>query len=763
MNEATNTSARAQLLSGIVVPTSTTIDTSELSRGIDNYHIDVRLSDDFTFHAREIIEKVVKRVAAGNRPAGGADEMEEFRSAYRNMMTSSLHRTKSDLSPEKLNVLHFGVIKFLLKEVRRALLRLHEETESAVAQQQFAGSRSLLATQERLAWLRKHNDDFLFRANRAILQQIQREENGLRELRKQVLPGAASDHMNVLFNPMLCAESPVDRGMLADCYSLWPDGGKAFATINLRLEDTLQEAFPELEVMPLKGEAKIEATEVYDTLHGLFSSQDILGPSEDQSKTISESYGWLEQPGNVRQLFDPDVQERELKELKDSLGMKAQWDLKGELKKFTKVLAELRKKMYSELDFKEAVACYLLRGHWTAKDQLLLDIRYACAYIAGNDSKKAIARLDPSREGAGGLIKKLDDVEAQLAKTIKEEGDEYFLRILSDLFRYRLHLKYFRFAHRALNRIKVITDPQEIQLARAGGTLYELLDQEQLKAVRKTEKEIIHHVILKADVRGSTTVTRELLKQGLNPASYFSLRFFGPITERLQVYGAAKVFIEGDAVILGFYEHNDAPDHWYAMSRACGIAKEILDIVASKNAHSAKTGLPGLEVGIGVSFSKDKPLFLFDEDKPIMISSAIGDADILSSCSWLLRDSHAGHFNVDVLEMAQSDQQHAEKGQRNLQYNLNGILLSEDGFKKLMTEIPLKKLKLKISDQTETMFFGKFPDVLGKERELVIREGRVGRWQDGKAMPDRGEGVFYEVLPNSKLSRQVSDLAKKAS
>jgi hypothetical protein len=763
LSEATNTDARAQLLLGIEVPPSTTIDTSSLSRGIDNYHIDVRLSDAFTLHAREIIEKVVKRVAAGNRPTTGADEMDEFRTTYREMMTASLHRTKSDLTPEKLNVLHFGVIKFLLKEVRSALFKLHEDTESAVAQQQYAGSRSLLATQERLAWLRKHNDDFLFRANRAVLQQIQREENGLRELRKQVLPATASDHMNVLFNPMLCADSPVDVGMLTDCYSLWPNGGKGFAAINLRLEDTLQEFFPELKVVPLKAEAKIEATEVYDTLHGLFTSQDILGPSEDQSTTISESYGWLEQPGNVRQLFDPLIHERELRELKESLGMKGQWDLKGDLKKLLKVASDLRKKMYSELDFKEAVACYLLRGNWTAKDQLLLDIRYACAYIAGNDSKKAIARLDPSREGAASLLRKLDDLELQLAKSIKEEGDEYFLRMLSDLFRYRLHLKYFRFAHRALNRIKVITEAQEIQLAKAGGTLYELLDEAGLKDVKKTEKEIIHHVILKADVRGSTTVTRELLNKELNPASYFSLRFFGPINERLQVYGAAKVFIEGDAVILGFYEHNDAPEHWYAMSRACGMAKEILDIVTSKNAHAAKTGLPGLEVGIGICFSKEKPMFLFDEDKPIMISSAIGEADRLSSCSWRLREAYDGHFNVDVLEIAATDEQHGEKGQRHLQYNLNGIILSEAGFKKLMAEIPLKKLRLKISDQTESMFFGKFPDVHGKERELVIRAGRVGRWDDGKIETGGLDEVFYEVLPNSKLSRQVTELAKKTN
>ena len=762
MNEVTETSARSHLLSRVEIPRDSVLDTDMLSRGIDNYHIDVRLSDDFVLQGREIIERIAKRVAAGNRPTGGAEEMEEFRSSYREMMTASLHRTKSDLPASHLRVLQFGVTKFLLKEVRRALSKLNDETEAAVAQQQFAGSRSLLATQERLAWLRKNHDEFLFRVNRAVFQQIQREENGLRDLRRQILPEDDGDLLNVMFNPMLCAESPIDIGMLAECYALWPNGGKGFAAINLRLEDTLNESIPELDSKALKPDAKIESTEVFDTLHGLFSSQDILGPSEDQSTTLTESYSWLEHPGNVRTLFDPVVQERELKALKDSLGMKGQWDVKGELKKLKKLITELRGKMYSEVEFREAVACYLLRGNWTPKDQQLLDIRLACAYIAGNESKKAIGRLDRSKDGALVLVKRLDEIEGQVSKVIKEEGDEYFLRLLSDLFRYRLHLKYFRFAHRALNRINVISEAKEIQLARAGGKLYELVDPDELKEVQNIESEIIHHVILKADVRGSTTVTRELLKQKLNPASYFSLRFFDPITERLAVYGASKVFIEGDAVILGFYEHSDAPNHWYAMSRACGMAKEILDIVSSKNSHAAKTGLPGLEVGIGICFSDDKPLFLFDEGRPIMISSAIGDADRLSSCSWRLRDRYKGHFNVDVLEMTADDEQLGEKGQRHIQYNLNGIMLSLPGFKKLMAEIPLKKLKLKTGDTTEMMFVGRFPDVMGKERELVIREGKVGRWKNEQVQSERGDEVFYEILPNSKLASQVLELARKS-
>lgn len=754
-----DSSARTQLISKIQVPHDTVLNTGILGRGIDNYHIDVRLSEDFVLHSRELITKLVKRITSGNRPFPNSEDLEEFRNTYRDMMTTSLHRTRQDLVEEELQVLQFGILKFLLKEVRLALQASLKVIEDIVTRQQYAGSRSLLATQEQLAWFRRFRDVYLYRSNRAIMQLVQREENGLRELRKQITPNDSGELLNVIFNPMLCVESPSDIAILSDAYALWPGGGKDFPTINLSLEDTLAEAFPELVVLPLKGGVKIESTEVFDTLHGLFNVQDIMGASEDQSTNLNESYSWLEQPANVRLLFDPVVHEKELKTLKDTLGMKGQWDLKMDVKKITKVCAELKAKMFDDMSFKELVACYLIRGEWSLRDHQVLDPRLASAYVAGNDAKKILSKVDLSLDGASTLIKRLDEIADNLPKVIKSEGEEYFLRALADMFRYRLHLKYFRFAHRALNRINVITDDEQIQLAKAGGQLYELLKKDEVQEQRNKEPEIVRHVILKADVRGSTTVIGELMKQELNPASYFSLRFFEPITERLSIYGAVKVFIEGDAVILGFYEQDHEPQHWYAVARACGMAKEILDIVSMKNAHGSKTGLPGLEVGIGICFDNDKPLFLFDEDRPIMISPAISAADRLSGCSWQLRDSYEGPFNADVLRLADAGE--GEKGQKNLQYNLNGILLAKDAFKKLMTEIPLKKIKLKAGGEAQTMFVGKFPDVHGKERELVIREGRTGIFDGGPVEAERDGEPFYEILPNSKLARQVLDLSRR--
>jgi hypothetical protein len=83
---------------------------------------------------------------------------------------------------------------------------------------------------------------------------------------------------------------------------------------------------------------------VFDTLHGLFSSQDLLGPSENQNDVAAENFCWLEQPTNYRILFDSSIHERSLGRVKQELGRRAHWGFRSEVKKLLKKATELRKK-----------------------------------------------------------------------------------------------------------------------------------------------------------------------------------------------------------------------------------------------------------------------------------------------------------------------------------------------------------------------------------------------------------------------------------
>jgi hypothetical protein len=83
-----------------------------------------------------------------------------------------------------------------------------------------------------------------------------------------------------------------------------------------------------------------------------------------------------------------------------------------------------------------------------------------------------------------------------------------------------------------------------------------------------------------------------------------------------------------------------------------------------------------------------------------------------------------------------------------------------------MSEISLKKVRVKVAERSEVMFVGRFPDTLGKGRDLVIREGQVRRWNQGRVteidpIDDDPVECFYEILPNSKLASRVLEASRQ--
>ena len=753
------------IVSQIQSPRDISLDWSVVDKGIDNYHVDVEVSAAFTLRVKEAVEQNMKLAVAGKPLMSGNSElMHDIRDAYTDLVKVTLHRCKTDLKPAQVSVLQFGIVKFVIQEVRDALDAYGEQLEETLGQQKYAGSRSLLVTQEKMICFRKHTSEFLFRIVKLFLKQLQREENNqIKPLREQVV-GDFIEAASVLYNPLLFAKTPKEPLLLLDYYAVWPGNGAEFEKLNEALEAGFKKAFASQAFAPLSNDAKLSSaqSEVYDELGGLFASQTILGPSEDQKETVSETFSWLEHPGNARLLFDEKVHQRYLGQ--EGMGFSANWSLKGDVKKLHKIAQDLRKSVGDNKTIRKVLVSYALREKVTQADLDLIDLEGILGFVSGVEPEKVQKLVDGTAEGGAALQERLEEYKVEFDKMMRESEDDLTVRMLTDYCRYRLHLKYYRFAHRMFNRLSVITDPQKIQLAKAGGNLYRLLSSVEVKEVGADEApEIVHHTILKADVRGLTTVTAELTKQGLNPASYFSLRFFNPITERLAAYGAVKVFIEGDAVILGVYEYNNAPDEWFSVSRACGMAKEMIDIVTSKNTNSKQTGLPSLEIGIGICYSNDRPLFLLDDNRPIMISSAIGDADRMSFCSWKLREDHdSGNFNVGAYLLDDSEGVKADKGQKLLRYNVNGIVIDDAAFEKLQTEVHFRRLKAKSGLVEENFYVGQYPDVAGKLRDMVVREGRVGRYKgDAVVAGARTSQFFYEVLPNSKFANQIIELANK--
>jgi len=334
------------------------------------------------------------------------------------------------------------------------------------------------------------------------------------------------------------------------------------------------------------------------------------------------------------------------------------------------------------------------------------------------------------------------------------ERMRYAAKYFIDTSRFHRDLCKMRVLETALESINLLNNARLRELSEINGTLYEFLLPEEEKPA---EQRVDDHVVLKADIRDSTFLTRSMLERGLNPASFFSLNFFEPVKKLLPAYGAEKVFIEGDAVILTLLENEG--QRGFAVARTCVMAREMLNIVRAYNATSTEGGLPPLEIGIGIAYQSSAPLYLMDGTHRIMISEALNLSDRLSACHKRarrhIRDSKS-LFNVFVFQTADEDAVAGALEDFLLNYNVGGIHLPRAAFDKLRHEISLEEFEIDLpmpwgNDRVKfhrglvPVSAGVFHPILvreGRAAQVEVREFRFVRWADH---------IYYEVCTNPEL------------
>jgi hypothetical protein len=316
----------------------------------------------------------------------------------------------------------------------------------------------------------------------------------------------------------------------------------------------------------------------------------------------------------------------------------------------------------------------------------------------------------------------LASASARVSQASGAQRSKVAARFLRDFLRYHRDLRRVEVLNRAIERINLISSEKLRDLSKLNGTLYEFLLPEETKTRR--EKSVLRHVVLKADIRDSSRLTRSLLAREMNPASYFSLNFYEPVNKLLSKYGATKVFVEGDAIILAMLEHENEPA--LSVARACVLAREMMEIVGGYNHLLQRGGLPALELGIGIAFQDSAPMYLLDGDHRIMISDALNESDRLSSCDKRIRKAMSGMaapFNVYEFRTGESVESEA------MRYNVGGIRMSEAAYRRLCEEVSLEQCSMdfpRLWGSEEAVFYsGLVP--LGTDifRRIVVRASRV--------------------------------------
>jgi len=227
----------------------------------------------------------------------------------------------------------------------------------------------------------------------------------------------------------------------------------------------------------------------------------------------------------------------------------------------------------------------------------------------------------------------------------------------------------------------------------------------------------------------------------------------------------SEVFIakEGDAIILILNDHEGKNSNHHIASRACGLAANILKVVAKQNLELKCYGLPELELGIGVSYSHDSPRYLFDGDHRITISPAINRADRLSACTWSIREwreKHAAPMNqVEVYQPSERAAAVGTKAQKDMVFNLNGILIEEDVFEKLQQEVNLKRVMNKITAMQDSKLFSLvFPDLSGSVHRMIVRKAPIKIYDQSFKVdecPVVDKRFFYEVVYQKEVLDQL--------
>lgn len=735
---------------------------SKLAKGIDNFHIDVRLSKQYCSELRKLVGTLLpQNTIQKQKKWDNSKAFDKLKDCYVDMMTVLIHRVKTDLDAERVCLLQLAAVKQIVSTVRSQLDSELAKSSTRLAELRHKGSSEALAVDQRLFWLKKNYQSILYTVNKQIFSQLKRvEDRKLKLIRQQFLTDLALFSTDIIFNPLLYTTAPSALLALVNDYSMWNWSGNdsGFININTGIEKLFAEKLSKLPFTPLAGEGEaIRNTEIHDELGGIFATQPYLGPAADQQDTLRIDLQWLDIPENMELLFNIERAEDKLEQSARELGFTLRRAKKAEIADLKKILRATSTVYSSNNTLEQLLASRSCAKALTPVVKEKVDVKLLCQFLSGHLSSQKLQDLLPATQTLSTeQLKPLELIQESIRAKAGNVQYVDLCQILQDLSQYRQDLKFLRFTHRAFNRISILTSEDELLLSREAGTLYYLPTADEVEDV---QERICHHAILKADVRGSTTVTEELQNAGLNPASYFSMRFFNPINKILPTYGGNKVFIEGDAIILSFLEYEQTPQQWFAVARSCGLAKDMIRIVSANNRYSNQMNLPKLELGVGICYSKDAPRFLYDEDKPIMISSAIGLADRMSSCSWNLRQAiKKGLFNVDVLRIADGEHEKGEKGQQYVRYNVNGILIDNEAIEKLHKEIQLVPLSLRLNNRNCHFLVGQYPDMNGQKKDLVIRKGRVGIWRELRIEEDaESDENYYEVVVNRKVITLVME------
>ncbi len=792
-----------------------TIPMGSLSIGVDNIHHDVFLSPKFVQAARDYLFDLIRQSTSATYFSGielrntKSLDNTAFRKLLTELLQSALTQAKYYKNIEIDLVFRLGLLKFITQELTNQFANLILEGKEWVRQrgEYFERSQQAHVIKARLSELQSARRKVIRGVGQQVAQMLADVEDGvIAKTRKALFGEDFAPLYELLKNRLIFLDGGKDDVFFLEHYVLLgnyardPDRFEAMDTLfqeficeagltigqdpafteanqahNALLEQatamraeiaSLEEQRENVRKKMDRGESffnkfltsadpsdlKASLSDIEMRLKHQEVKLEEFGPEIDAAKQKLDFFNkdykgrlgdYLNDPGNAKRLFDASAGDTETTE-------------RGRL------LAQLVDRLEQHDVLYHVLASYEIRP--IAKDYCppvhLQQLRKALVSKEEMKQVEQVLKHVPAKQLS---LKPIEELSRKIRKYSREEMQGLVLRFATDFLRLRRDLRDAEHLTTCMERVHLVTTEQARELSRLNNKLYECVLQEEAKT---QEDQVVSHVIIKADVRGSTKMTQDLLSRGLSPASHFSLNLHEPVKKLLDRFGAKKVFIEGDAVILAIFETESTRTYARSVAKACILSRQILSVCNSYNDRAAASDLPALELGLGVAFQGSAPTYWTDGDSKIMISKALNLSDRLSGCAKLAKRMLSGqksHFCVYQFLTAMEGASAEELDEFLVRYNLNGIELNEEGFLKLSEEISLDSVETKLEmpwgKENVLLHYGEVP--MGESVELLVLRKSLAR----ELLPDGKIGAasshpYYEVCTSPKLYDLIAALIR---
>ena len=786
-----------------------------LAIGVDNIHHDVFLSPKFVQAARDYLFDLIRQNASNTflpgvefRSSKPADSL-AFRKLLTEILQSSLTAAKHQKNIEIDVLFRLAILKFLSSEALNQFANVILDGKEYIRKrgEYFERSQQAHVIKARLTEMQSARRDVMRLVGQVVAQiLIDIEENVIAKARRALFGDDFARYYEILKNRLVFLDGGKDdfffleHYVLLGNYSRDPDRFEAMdslfqeflkeAGVSVPTENDTSDAarnyaavLAEAErlradVVSLEeqretlrkkldgsgllnkflnsgdpAETRAAFREVEARLKGQQTRLEAMGPQLEQAKQqadyVSKHYqgklgDYLNDPENARRLFDVSCTDENERATRVKL-----------LAKMTSWLEErgLLPHVAASYEIRPIAGDYCPPVH-------LQQLRKA---LVTRDEAKRVEEIVKQVPAKRLSMKPIEDLSKKIRRYSKEETQAMVLRFATDFLRLRRDLRDAEHLSACMERINIITAEKVRELSRLNNRLYECLLKEE---ARPEQDQVVSHVIIKADVRGSTKMTQDLLARGLSPASHFSLNLHEPVKKLLDRYAAKKVFIEGDAIVLAIFETEGSQSYARAVAKACVLSRQILAVCNSYNDGAHSSDLPALEIGIGVAFQGSAPTYWTDGESRIMISKALNLSDRLSGCAKLAKRMLAGQktlFSVYQFLTAMEGASPEELDEFLVRFNMNGIELNEEGFQKLAEEISLEtvetKLEMPWGKMAATLYYGEVP--IGESVEtLILRKGFARELQPDGKIGKPSDHAYYEVCTSPALFELVSALKR---